>query len=295
MNAGTIDQVVIIYNPHSTGNGKANATSLRDELGRRQPKLPVTLKQTEHAGHAEEIAREYASSDQRILLVSSSGDGGYHELINGILLSGARNVITGLLPSGNANDHFTAVSSGTAIDDIIAGSTRKIDVIKVTSTIDGQPWVRYAHAYAGIGLSPTVGRQLTKTKLNAVNEKWILLKNIFTYRHVTIVVGGNKRSYSSLVFSNIGQMSKVLQVAKDSSVTDGKFEVSAVNRQSKLRLFLYLFKAATIGLEENSSVSSFEFETTKKTLIQLDGEVYGLDAKCKVRVEAPQESLEIIV
>lgn len=290
-----ISEVVIIYNPNSTGNGKANATSLQADLRRLAPTLHVSLKQTEYAGHAEKIAWDYAKNAQRVLLVSSSGDGGYHELINGIVSSGATNIVAGLLPSGNANDHFRAVHEEDVVQRIIAGKSRWLDSISIRAQVEGKPWQRYAHSYAGIGLSPSVGRRLTKAKLNFFNEKWILLRQLFRYRYVAILIDGKERRFSSVVFSNIARMSKVLQVANDSSLTDGKFEISAVTRQSKFRLFLYLFKAATIGLEENSSVSRFEFQTIKPTLIQLDGEVYTLDGSCKVTVESVHLALEAII
>lgn len=294
----SFDEVVVIYNPNSTGDGKKNAEELRNALEQAKFRAKVTLRETTHAGHAEEMAYEYAKQNSELLLVSSSGDGGYHELINGVIESGVSHITVGLLPSGNANDHYSALADtgdDAVVAAIVSGKTRKIDAIKVTSTVQGKLWVRFAHSYAGLGLSPTIGRQLTKAKLNAVNEKFLLLKYFFAYTHATIRRGGNKERYSSLVFSNINQMSKVIKLAKSGSVDDGKFEVSAVKYRPKLYVLLLLIKSATFGVEEEGSYNIYTFETTKKLLMQLDGEIYKLDAKSEVTVTSAPRVIKTIV
>ncbi len=291
------DEVVIIYNPNSTGDGKKNALTLKQDLVRAGYKNPVTMRQTERAGHAEDIAHEYAASSKKILLVSSSGDGGYHEMVNGIIESSATNITAGLLPSGNANDHYNALmnENDNLVSNITSGSVRHIDILKVTSTSGGKPWIRYAHSYAGIGLSPAVGRQLTKTDLNPLNEKWLVIKYLFKYTHATIKINGDKKRFSSLVFSNIDQMSKVLKLSKSSSVSDGKFEVNSIHYQSKLHVIMSLIKSATFGLDEIKSYDSYTFQTTKKLLLQLDGEVYKLDKDSDVTIECAPHALRTIL
>ncbi|RYF29190.1 MAG: hypothetical protein EOO17_02475 [Chloroflexi bacterium] len=289
------DQVIIIYNPNSTGDGKANAMQLRDQLRVDAPKIPVTLRETSHAGHAEEMARQYAKSSKQLLLISSSGDGGYHEMINGILLNNATNITAGILPSGNANDHYTAISGSDITTNIIDGNVRNIDAIKITSTVGGKQWTRYAHSYAGIGLTPTIGRQLTKADLNWFNERWLLVKYLFKYTHATITVKGQKKRFSSLVWSNIAQMSKVVKLAQSGKVDDGKFEISSIGYRSKLQVIALLIKSATFGLEELGSFESYTFKTIKPLLIQLDGEIYTLDARSDVNVESVRRGIHTVL
>lgn len=293
----SFDEVVIIYNPNSTGDGKKNALNLKENLVAAGYKYPIHLRETERAGHAEDIAHEYAASSKRILLISSSGDGGYHEMVNGILDASAAHIVVGVLPSGNANDHYTALMSESdgLVRNIVSGAVRSIDVLKVTSTVDDKPWSRYAHSYAGIGLSPAVGRELTKTDLNPLNEKWLVLKYLFKYSHVSVVIAGRKKRFSSLVFSNIDQMSKVLQLSKSSSVSDGKFEINAIRYQSKLYAVMALIRSATFGLDEIKSYDSYTFRTTKKLLMQLDGEVYALDRESDVEITCASLVLRTIL
>src|SRR3954465_12124131 len=81
------DRIVIVFNPHSTGDAPASAEELRADLTRRLPPLPggppagpVQLRPPGPAGHAREIAREVAATGSP-LLVSVSGDGGYNEVV----------------------------------------------------------------------------------------------------------------------------------------------------------------------------------------------------------------------
>ena len=291
------DEVVIIYNPNSTGDGKKNAYQLKDDLESSNYPTSITMRETESAGHAEDIAKEYAPAKKSTLLISSSGDGGYHEMVNGVIESGTSSITTGLLPSGNANDHYHALidSHEALVSNIVAGKTRTIDALKITSTINSKPWIRYAHSYVGIGLTPTVGQQLTKTDLNLFNEKWLVLKYLFKYTHATILIDGKRRRFTSLVFSNIAQMSKVLKLAKESSVTDGKFEISSIPYRSKLYAIVLLIKSATFGLEELGSFSEYSFRSIKRLLIQLDGEVYRIDKESDVKVETAVGVLKTIL
>lgn len=293
----TFDEVIIIYNPKSTGNGKANAIKLADDLKEAGYPIEITLRETKRAGHIEEMARTYATSKKSYLIISSSGDGGYHELVNGIVDSSATNIVTGVLPSGNANDHYNAVVNNDTdiVQRIIAGAAHAMDVLKISSTIGGTPWTRYAHSYAGIGISPVVGEQLTKTDLNFFSEKWLVLKYLFVYKHTIIRIDGKKKRYSSLVFGNIDQMSKVIKLSKTSSTNDGKFEVSAITYKSKLRSALLLIKSATFGLDELGSFDRYSFESVRRLPIQLDGEVYMIDSNSTVQIECASGKLKTIL
>src|SRR5437764_2946213 len=95
--------VLIIYNPNSTGNSAGAARDLQKRL-QTSLKLPIRLLPTHYSGHAEELAYTGAKEHHNPLLVSSSGDGGYHEVINGAMraqLTGAKPVCA-VLPTGNA-------------------------------------------------------------------------------------------------------------------------------------------------------------------------------------------------
>jgi len=136
----------------------------------------ITTLATKSSGHAEEIGKEYAKRDTKTLLISSSGDGGYNEMINGVLKYAAKHVVTAVMPSGNANDHYHATATDDLVRRIVVAKKREIDVLEVTAKQDSRPWKRYAHSYVGVGMTAYIGKKLTQSNLNALNEKWMVLR-----------------------------------------------------------------------------------------------------------------------
>ena len=285
--------VLIIYNPNSTGDGEANAKNLARTL--RDGGLEVTLRKTTHAGHGEEIAESYSKKDENIVLISSSGDGGYHEVVNGALKYKTKNLVVGVLPSGNANDHFSALGSDSLAQSILRKDYHNIDTIKVTATIDGAPWTQFAHSYVGMGVTATAAKSLTEDRPNVFTEKWIVARALLSFRYVKIKENGKVRHYSSILFGNIDKMSKVLKLSEDSSVTDGKFEKTSIRFRSKFRLVVYLLTAATVGLKRAESLASYECVAVGPVPMQLDGEVYTIDAGSKITVESIKRNLRCVL
>lgn len=289
--------VSIIYNPNSTGSGKELAIKFKSRLTKIISPSDIHITPTKHAGHAEQLAYDIAMSEPKPLVISASGDGGYHEIINGLMkakLEGAKPV-AGLLPAGNANDHFHNLHEGDTIEMIRDGKPTKIDLLKIITTVSGQVTQRYAHSYAGIGLTPKAGRKLNKNKLNKINEILIVLKVLLNLKPVRVLVRGKKLSYDSLIFSNIDKMSKVLELSKKAKVDDGKFEVTAFRGRNKLELIKALLKASTIGLKGQHQASRFIFHTTKPTLMQLDGEIIKIDRNSKTTISLEHSVLPCII
>lgn len=289
--------IAIIYNPNSTGSSERLARDLEGQLRARLPKQKIELIATEYSGHAKELAYSIAMASKRPLIISSSGDGGYHEVINGVMKAqqeGARPT-TGLLPAGNANDHHRNLHDEDIVDRIEQQKSTKIDLLKMSGVSKGEQVELYAHSYIGLGLTPFVGRELNKTKLNAMNESWVVARALLTARSVKLKIEGKIERYESIIFSNVDTMSKYLSVSQPSSMTDGKFEVTIFGRRSKLELISTLLKASTQGIKEDHRVSEFSLQTVHKTLVQADGEVMTLDAKSTVIIIAEPQVLDCIV
>src|ERR671938_61710 len=98
------DRVVLIFNPHSTGEAPKLAQELHAALVDRLPGTVVDLSPTEHQGHARDLAREAARTG-RPLIVSVSGDGGYNEVVDGVMQAGNDHAVTAVMAAGKANDH----------------------------------------------------------------------------------------------------------------------------------------------------------------------------------------------
>jgi diacylglycerol kinase (ATP) len=293
----SFSKIAIIYNPNSTGSSEQLAKEYARRLRERLPDQPVEIIATDHAGHGQTLAYEIATSFDTPLIISSSGDGGYHDVINGIMQA-ARDghpAIASLLPAGNANDHYRNVNTGDLLELIATERVRSIDVLKYTGTEKGSPIERYAHSYIGLGLTPDVGRELNKSKLNFLREIVIVARTLFSIRPVRLAIDGKVRSYDSIIFSNIDSMSKVLKVSEPAEVNDGKFEVSIFRRRHKLQLIATLLKASLVGIKEDATVDVFTLKTIAETAIQADGEIVILDPKTTIEIRAEKQALRCIL
>lgn len=287
----------IIYNPNSTGSSESSAREFKAQLKKHMPKQKIDLIGTEYPGHADEIAYRLSTESAHPLIISSSGDGGYHEVINGIMKARHEGYdpTAGLLPAGNANDHYRNLHDKDIIEDIAKGKRHNIDVLKLTSTAKGKPFERYGHSYIGFGLTPFVARELNKTKLNFFNQIWIVTKALLNLRTVRLVIKKKSRRYDSIIISNIDSMSKVLKVSQPSRVNDGKFEVTIFPRRNKFKLISQLLKASTVGIKEDLRTKRFVVKTVFPTLVQIDGEISRLDADKDVVITIEKRALPCII
>lgn len=289
--------IAIIYNPNSTGSSGKLATELEAKLQKRFPKQKIELIATEHAGHGSELAYSLAMASKNPLIISSSGDGGYHDIVNGAMRAQKEGAhpTTGLLPAGNANDHYRNLHQGDLLERIEKQDSTKIDLLNLVGTSRGQPVDLYAHSYIGFGLTPFVGNELNKTKLNLIRETMLVVRALLVVKSVKLMIHNKTQRYESIIFSNIDTMSKYLAISQPSSVTDGKFEVTIFERRSRLELIMTLLKASVQGVREDHSVSKFNLRTVHKTLMQADGEITTLDARSDVPIKVEPQVLDCII
>src|SRR4051794_35588548 len=118
--------ICIIYNPNSTGPSEDLARKLADDI--RTTGAEINLLPTEHAGHATELAFDIATRHDNPLIISSSGDGGYNEVINGALRAqeNGAHPVCAVLPAGNANDHSHALSDRPLAEAVRKGKVTNI-------------------------------------------------------------------------------------------------------------------------------------------------------------------------
>jgi diacylglycerol kinase family enzyme len=161
--ARTFDSIVVIFNPNSTGDALKLAEELKASLGELLPyAVDVELQPTAHAGHAVELAREAAEGGRNVLVVSVSGDGGYNEVVNGVMQAGNPNAVCAVKAAGNANDHRRTTRTQPLEAAIAGGNVRHIYLLKMTTGANGQVPVEYAHSYIGFGLTPVMAIDLEK-------------------------------------------------------------------------------------------------------------------------------------
>jgi diacylglycerol kinase family enzyme len=291
----SFDHVVVIFNPNSTGNAAESAAELRQDLARRLPALPVELRPTRHAGHARDLARDAAGTG-RPLIVSVSGDGGYNEVVNGVLDAGNPSAVCAVRAAGNANDHRRTTRERPLADAIVAGDVRRIDLLRLTLGSGVAARTRYAHSYIGVGLTPVVAVDLEKSGKGSWREIVSVVRGFARFRPFPIrLEDGRRRRIDSLVFANIGEMAKYARVSADSAPNDGRFEVITQQRTGKLAVLATAIRAATRGLGPQPSATHYAFTTLVPMPLQLDGELVELEANTRVAVDIAPRVLATVL
>lgn len=288
--------ITIIYNPVSTGSSKSMAFDLRSNLRKHFKNLPIKCLPTKYAGHAREIARTLAIDLKTPLIISSSGDGGYNEVVNGVMDAGSTKAVCAVLPAGNANDHSRTMHDQPLLTEIIKGKVTRLDLLKVCVETDKkESLIKYAHSYAGLGLTPAIGAELNRHSLNKFNEILLVIKTFRRIRPFTIVHRGRKLKLDSLLFANINQMAKVLTLAQNNQPDDGLFEVITFAHASKIKLIKRLAKATLTALNTSVSRRTYVFDTVKKLPMQMDGELWTLPARSKITVTSAHKALRTVI
>ncbi|MEO6513336.1 MAG: diacylglycerol kinase family protein [Candidatus Saccharimonadales bacterium] len=285
--------IVIIYNPNSTGDSPSIAKKFAAEARTYLDASDVQLKETEHAGHAETLAYDAAKSLPDVLIVSVSGDGGYHEVINGALRAQAKDgskPVCAVLPGGNANDHYSSVSKRPLIEALRDGAVEHLDVLAVRIN----DTTTYAHSYAGLGLTPLVAVELNRHSLSALKESWLAIKTFWKFRPFTIALDGKKQRFDSLVLANIDRMAKYLTLSEEKQPNDGLFEVVRWPHHNKLRLIAALLRSAFHQGEPAPAVRDISFSALRSMPMQLDGEITQLAVGDTVRVTCAQGLLRTL-
>ncbi|MHA7263688.1 diacylglycerol/lipid kinase family protein [Arthrobacter sp. TMN-37] len=288
------DSITIIFNPNSTGDAPMLAEELRDQLVPALPETDVRLQPTEHAGHAVDLAQKAASAPNS-LIISVSGDGGYNEVVNGVMASGSTEAVCAVLAAGNANDHSRVTGRKPLAEAILEGHVRRIDLLRISiDRADTAPV--YAHSYIGFGLTPVMAIDLEKGSKGALKEMFSVVRTFSKFKPFEIRQSdGRRRKFDSLVFANISQMAKYATLSEaDDHPADGKFEVIIFPHMAKWRILLTALRATTKGLGDQPSYAQYRFSTLKPMPYQIDGEVKSVETSTDIMIDSIPRALSIL-
>jgi diacylglycerol kinase (ATP) len=289
--ARPFESVELIFNPNSTGNAHERAEQLHRELAERLPELPATLRPTEHAGHGREIARDAARSGHP-LVVSVSGDGGYNDVVNGLMDAGSDTAYAAVLAAGNANDHRRVTRDRPLADAIVAGDVTRLDLLKMSVDDGREP--RFAHSYIGLGITPTVALELERGGKGSIREIISTIRTFSRFRPFQIETDSGTESFDSVIFANIREMAKYAVISEEGSPEDGRFEVIILRHTAKWRVLAFALRAAIRGLGPQPTARHYGFRTVDPMPVQIDGEVSGFEAGVSVTVEIAPMALATI-
>ncbi len=287
------DRVVLVFNPAKAGMA-GRISDLERDLTAELPDLQIDLLTTEYAGHARDLARSVAASGAP-LIVSVSGDGGYNEVVNGVMDVPASRAVCTVLPAGNANDHHRSMTARPLAEAIREGRIRHIDLLRITFGGAHRGEVRYAHSYAGFGLTPLMAIGIEKGGKGKILELLSVARTLSHLKPFELVrADGATARFDSLILANISRMAKYGTVSESNHPDDGRFEVVTLPHSGRWKMALMTLRAVTLGLGHQPSVSSYAFATRDAVPCQIDGEVVHLPAATHVLVESARGALATI-
>jgi diacylglycerol kinase family enzyme len=291
--AAPFDRVVLIFNPGKAGMA-TRIDDLQRDLAAAQPGLPIELLPTDFAGHARDLARSVAEAGAP-LIVSVSGDGGYNEVVNGVMDVPASRAVCTVLPAGNANDHHRSRPVRPLTEAIIKSRVRRIDLLRITFRGAHREQVQYAHSYVGFGLTPLMAIGIEKGGKGKILELLSVARTLSGLRPFELVrADGATARFDSLILANISRMAKYGRVSESNHPDDGQFEVVTLPHAGRWKMALMTLRAVTLGLGPQPSVSSYAFTTRNAVPCQIDGEVVHIQAGTHVLVESARGALATI-
>lgn len=269
-------------------NPKAGSVRDLDDLVARLKRVPnAEIRLTGRRSSAARFART-ALRKGRDVIIAAGGDGTLNEVINGIG-ENLRDARVGLLPLGTGNDFARTIGVPTdleaAIDLIVAGETRAVDLVRVTSDE-----VRYFVNVSAGGFSGLVNEKLTpemkKTwgPLAYLRGAAAALSELRAYR--TTLAFDNSESLTldlyNVVVANGRYVGGGTSIAPEASIDDGLLDIVLIPQRSAPELALL---AAQVALGTHLTSGAIVFRRAANLTVNskpgmwfnVDGELVGND------------------
>jgi diacylglycerol kinase (ATP) len=271
----------VIYNP-AAGRGKAEKLLTELRAG------DVELRPTARPGHAAELARE-AAGQAFAKVVAAGGDGTVHEVANGLLQSGNREVVFGVWPLGSANDYAYTLGM-TAWWGRRAERPPTAVIAADVGRLTGGGREAFSVCNLGVGFNGMVNsearacRWLRGMPLYA----WAFLNAMvkhFATPQMSIRLDGQEWSGPTLALSALtGQREGNFPLRPDASLTDGLFDTMHAADLRRWHLLRYLPAMATGRLPENhprlrlGRARRIEVRSAAPLCVHADGEFFCVPA-----------------
>jgi YegS/Rv2252/BmrU family lipid kinase len=256
-----------------TGRWKRIEGSIKRNLDK---SFNPTILLTEKPGHATELAKEAAKTNE--VVVAVGGDGMMNETAKGIMNS---NAIMGIIPTGSGN--ALARHLGIPINPRRAiGCINKLYYETIdTATINGKPFF----AVAGTGFDAEVAAKFAnKSRRGFITYLQLSLANFFRYRasHYDIIVDGKKYHEKAFLVSiaNSSQYGNNAYIAPKASLKDAMLEVCilkpfpwVIGPRLAVRLFSKnLHKSPYLKTIKGKDIEIYNADKGKYLCVHYDGE-----------------------
>ncbi len=269
----------IIVNPIG-GKGKTIKAleRVKDILSERGEEFEIH--ETQHKGHATEIARDLSAQPDTKLIVLG-GDGSFNEVLNGI--ENFENITLGLVPCGTGNDFVAASGHPQKTDEamkvILDGNVSYIDFIQLDD--------RRALNVLGAGMDVDVLLKYAEMKPFHGKVKyyaslfWVLAHP--KWHHMKFTIDGEELGERSVFMIGIGNGKSIgggIPICPGAVVDDGKLSIVVVNEMKKSRIPIELpgfLKAKHVNkpYTEVFEGKEVKIEVLDDSKFEADGEIFG--------------------
>ena len=287
-------RVLFIINPRSGKREESNLAdliSLQSKISGFDFQIYVMTGNNEEASISEEI-RTYNPQ-----LVACAGGDGTVNLVAGILVE--TDITLLIIPHGSANGMAKELGIDSRLDHALAllenGVIKAIDALKINGEI--------CIHLADIGLNARIVKRFEADHTRGIityakhlfREMFLLKRYKFTIRYDDKVV---KRKGVSITFANASRYGTGAVINPQGIIDDGKFELVVVKPFPQIQLLSIAWKMFrntlhTSDYVEVISCTQAQIHISKKTTLQIDGEVIG---KVKeIKVEMLHKALKVLV
>jgi len=283
-------KTMLVVNPHAGGGrGRRIFPAVRELLEQGIGSMDVMV--SEYPGHTFAIGREaVASGYERVLTIG--GDGTPFEIVNGIYADGRpqRPPELGMIPAGTGNSFlrdFSVFSWRQAVAGILAGRSRRVDLVEITYENERRETRQYFLNILGVGLIADI-LKLTNEKLKGFGSLGYSLAVM-----LRLVRGMNNRmrldidgetmtiADSALVISNSKFTGGGMKIAPMADSGDGRVDLvifQEVNRRDILNIFSRVFKGTHIAHPKVRTfrAAGITIESFPQERLMADGELLGM-------------------
>ena len=272
--------IKLIINPNA-GKGSAfkKSQSIIAELKKRNVDFDYEL--TNAPREAVGIAREASEKFEKIVAVG--GDGTINEVGEGVV---GTDSIFFVIPLGSGNDFANELKIpskvNAAVDLLLKGSVRTIDVIKVNDRISLNT--------AGVGFNALVSNSVTQIKyLRGLSVYiWGVVKSAVRYEAIPMKIVINDKLIEERIFMvaicNSKREGGGFIVAPEAINDDGLFDVTYIREIGYLKLLLNISSALNGKLNKLDEVETIRsdkitIESEFPMPLHVDGEVVSMNSK----------------
>ena len=285
--------IAFIVNPVSGTKSKSRLAKLIRESRDLQQFAP-TVVVTEYAGHATQLAQQFALQDY-YAVIAVGGDGTINEVASGLI--GSQTAL-GVVPNGSGNGFARHLDISTRMNRAIEMLNSSEPIFIDYGTVNDKPFF----STCGVGFDAVVAENFSNTERGLKGYMQTIVKDLFQYKPETYHIEGdgiNITTTSFLInFANASQWGYEAYIAPKASVQDGWLDIAVVSEFPMVvaaGLALSLFTKTINDMLHMNAFRAKEIVLTRENegIMQIDGTPVMMPAKLHVKIV--EDGLKVLV